>query len=164
MLYYLSLPFLSVLLIVLQTAITDIIFSNRFVFEMSLVVVIYAGFRLDLIKGTVLSFVLGLVFDFVSGSVPGVLAFIYIIVFWGSFFVSEWLDTEKTYVIVSFGFLCALLKEILLNSFYYLAFNINALTNVSSVIFIQALVIGLLAPLFFSLMDRTGILLYEKRV
>jgi rod shape-determining protein MreD len=164
MLYYLSLPFLSILLIVLQATITDIIFSNRFVFEMSLVVVIYAGFRLDLIKGTILAFVFGLVFDFVSGSVPGVLAFIYIMVFLCSFFVSEWLDTEKTHVIISFGFLCALMKEIMLNAFYYLAFNINALMSVSSVIFIQALVIGLLAPLFFSLMDRTGILLYEKRV
>ncbi len=164
MLYYLSLPFLSVLLIVLQTMITDIFFSNRFMFEMSLVVVIYAGFRLDLIKGTVLSFILGLVFDFVSGSVPGGVALIYIIVFLNSYFVSEWLDTEKTHVIVIFGLLCALLKEMMLNLFYYIAFNINVLTNVSSVIFIQALVIGLLAPLFFSLMDRTGILLYEKRV
>jgi rod shape-determining protein MreD len=164
MLYYLSLPFLSILLIVLQTTITDIIFSNHFVFEMSLVVVIYAGFRLDLIKGTILAFILGLVFDFVSGSVPGVLAFIYIIVFLCSFFVSEWLDTEKTHVIVFFGFLCALLKEIMLNIFYYFAFNINVLMNLNSIVFIQALIIGLLAPLFFYMMDRTGILLYEKRV
>jgi len=164
MLYYLSLPFLSILLIVFQTIITDIIFSNSFVFEMSLVVVIYAGFRLDLIKGTFLALVLGLVFDFVSGSVPGILAFIYMIIFLFSFFVSDWLDTEKTHIIVFFGFFCAVLKEIMLNMFYYFAFNINVLMNVRSVVLIQILVIGLLAPLFFSLMDRTGILLYEKRV
>lgn len=164
MLYYLSLPFLSILLIVLQTIITDIFFSNSFVFEMSLVVVIYAGFRLDLVKGTFLSLVLGLVFDFINGSVPGVLAFIYMIIFFISFFVSDWLDTEKTYIIVFIGFFCALLKEMMLNGFYYFAFNINVLMNVSSVVLIQVLVIGLLAPLFFSLMDRTGILLNEKKV
>jgi len=50
MLYYLLLPILSILLIVLQSTVTDLIFSGRFIFEISLIVVVYAGFRLDLIK------------------------------------------------------------------------------------------------------------------
>ena len=164
MLYYLSLPILSILLIVLQSMITDIVFSNRLVFEVSLLVVIYAGFRLDLIKGTALALILGFIFDCVSGSVLGVFALIYIIVFWGSFYISDWLDTEKTHVIVFFSFLCSFLKEIILNFFYYLAFDINVLINVYFIILIQSLIIGLLAPLFFYWMDRTGILLYEERV
>ena len=164
MLYYLSLPILSILLIVLQSTITDVIFSNYFAFEMSLVVVIYAGFHLDLIKGTILAFFLGFVLDCVGGSVLGLFAFIYIIVFWCSFFISDLLDTEKTHVIVFFSFFCAFLKEIILNIFYYLAFDIKLLLNVYFIIFMQALVIGLVAPLFFYLMDRTGIFFYEKKV
>lgn len=164
MLYYLLLPILSVLLIVIQSTVTDLIFSGRFMFEMSLIVVIYAGFRLDLIKGTVLAFVLGFVFDCINGSVPGVLAFIYIIVFLFSFFVSDWLDTEKTHVIIFFSFLCAFLKEIILNLFYYLAFGVNALPDVYGGVFLQSLVVGLFAPLFFYLMDRAGIFAYEKKV
>jgi rod shape-determining protein MreD len=164
MLYYLLLPILSVLLIVIQSTVTDLIFSGRFMFEMSLIVVIYAGFRLDLIKGTVLAFVFGFVFDCIGGSVPGVGAFIYIIVFLFSFFVSDWLDTEKTHVIIFFSFLCAFLKEIMLNLFYYLAFGVNALSGVYEIVFLQALVIGLFAPLFFYLMDRAEIFVYEKKV
>lgn len=164
MLYYISLPIFSVFMIVLQSIITDIIFSNCFVFEVSLVVVIYAGFHLDIIKGTVLAFCLGFVLDCVGGSVLGLLALFYMIIFWSSFFISDLLDTEKKHVIVFFSFLCIFLKEIIINSIYYLLFGIKMLPNAYFIIFMQALVIGLVAPLIFFLMDRTGISAYEKKV
>lgn len=153
---------LSILLIVVQSTITDIIFSNYFIFEISLVIVIYAGFHLDLIKGTVLAFIIGLCVDCVGGSVLGLYAFVYIIAFWSSFFVSDLLDTEKTHVIIFFSFFCALLKQVILNLFYYLAFNINLFLNTYYMILTQALVISLIAPLLFYLMDRSGIFLYEN--
>ena len=164
MLYYLLLLILSILLMVLQSTITDMVFSNYFVFEMSLVVVIYTGFHLDLVKGTLLAFFLGFVLDCVGGSVPGLFAFVYIIIFWFSFFISDLLDTEKTHVIVLFSFFCVLLKEIILNIFYYLTFDINLLLDAHYIIFMQALIISLVAPLLFYLMDRTGIFIYEKKV
>jgi len=55
----------------------------------------------------------------------------------------------KAHVILLFSLLCAFLKEIILNMFYYLAFNVNALPDVYGTIMLQALVIGLFAPLFF---------------
>jgi len=61
-------------------------FPGRLVFELSLIVVIYAGFRLDLIRGSILAFVLGFVFDCVSGSVLGLFTFIYVVIFLCSFF------------------------------------------------------------------------------
>ncbi|MDI6741829.1 MAG: hypothetical protein QMD11_03730 [Smithella sp.] len=79
MIYYLTLPVLSILLIAMQSIITDIIFSNRFVFEISLMAVIYAGFRLDLIRGVVLAFIIGLMFDYIGGVLPGLSAFVYMI-------------------------------------------------------------------------------------
>jgi rod shape-determining protein MreD len=164
MLYYLLLLFLSILLIVLQSTITDVIFSNYFVLEISLVVVIYTGFHLDLVKGTILAFFLGLVLDCIGGSVLGLFAFVYIIVFWCSFFISDLLDTDKIHVIIFFSFFCALLKEIILNTFYYMAFGINLLTNVYYIIFMQSLVISLIAPPFFYLMNRTEIFIDEKKV
>jgi len=162
MIYYFLLLILSILLIVLQSTITDVIFSSSFIFEMSLVVVIYAGLHLDLIKGTVLAFLIGLFMDCIGGSVLGVYAFIYILPFWTSFFVSDLLDTEKTHVIIFFSFFCILVKEILLNIFYYLVFNINLFLNTYYFIITQALVISLLTPLLFYLMDRTEIFLYEN--
>jgi len=163
MLYYLLLPFLSILLIALQSTVTDIIFSERLVFEISLIVVIYAGFRLDIIRGAVLAFVLGFVFDCVSGSVPGLFSFIYIIIFLCSFFISDWLDTEKIYVIACFSFLCAFVKEMMLISFYYLAFKIDMSMKSNFIFFMQALIIGLFAPLFFYLMARLEVFSYGKK-
>lgn len=162
MIYYILLMILSILLIVVQSTITDIIFSNYFIFEISLVIVIYAGFHFDLIKGTVLAFIIGLCVDCVGGSVLGLYAFVYIIAFWSSFFVSDLLDTEKTHVIIFFSFFCALLKQVILTLFYYLAFNINLFLNTYYMILTQALVISLIAPLLFYLMDRSGIFLYEN--
>jgi rod shape-determining protein MreD len=163
MLYYLLLPFLSILLIAVQSTVTDIIFSERLVFEISLIVVIYAGFRLDIIRGAVLAFVLGFVFDCVSGSVPGLFSFIYIIIFLCSFFISDWLDTEKIYVIACFSFLCAFVKEIMLISFYYLVFKIDMSMNSYFIFFMQALIIGLFAPLFFYLMAHLEVFPYGKK-
>ena len=114
MLYYLSLPFLSILLIALQSTISDVIFSDRLVFELSLIVIIYAGFHLDLIKGVILASVFGFVLDCFGGSVPGLFTFIYIVIFLCSFFVSDWMNAGKIYVIAFFSFFCAFLKEIIL--------------------------------------------------
>ena len=164
MLYYLSLPFLSILLVILQSTITDVIFSGRLVFELSLIVVIYAGFRLDLIRGSILAFILGFVFDCVAGSVLGVFTFIYVVIFLCSFFASVRLATEKIYIIVLFSFFCAFLKELMVILFYYSAFKFDVLINMYFVLLPQALIVGLFAPVFFYLMRRVEVSLYEKAV
>jgi rod shape-determining protein MreD len=164
MLYYLSLPFLSILLVVLQTTIADIIFSGRLVVELSLIAVIYAGFRLDLIRGSILAFILGFVFDCVAGSVQGLFTFIYVVIFLGSFFASFRLGTEKMYIIALFSFICAFLEELIVSLFYYLAFKFNILTNIPFVFLPQALIIGLFAPVFFYLMRRVEVFFYGKMV
>lgn len=164
MFHYLFLLILAILLIVLQSTVTDIIFSSYFVFEMSLVIVIYAGFRLEMIKGLLLAFFLGFILDCVSGSVPGLLSFIYIIVFLCSFFISDFLDTEKNHVIALYCFICVFLKEIMLQIFYYLVFDVGPRPYMYAIIFMQSLVVGLIAPVFFYFIDRTGIFLYEKKV
>ena len=162
MLYYLSLPIFSILLIVAQSTITDMIFANYFIFEISLVVVIYAGFHLDIIKGTLLALTLGVILDCIGGSVLGVFTFIYINVFWFSFFTSDLIDTEKIHVISFFCFFCVVLKGIVLNIFYYLAFDVKLISDAFFIIFMQALVIGLIAPVCFDVLNRSGVLSYEK--
>ncbi len=102
MIYYLLLPFLTILLVVLQTTLADILFSGWLTLELSLVVVIYAGFRLDLVKGIILAFVMGFVFDCVSGSVLGLFTLIYLLIFMFSFFVSLRIASEKFYFIALF--------------------------------------------------------------
>jgi rod shape-determining protein MreD len=162
MLYYLSLPFLSILLVILQSTITDIIFSGRLVFELSLIIVIYAGFRLDLIRGSILAFILGFVFDCVSGSVLGLFTFIYVVIFLCSFFASDRLATEKIYIIALFSFFCAFLQELMVILLYYSVFKLDVLINMHFVFLPQALIVSLLAAVFFYLMRRVEVFFYGK--
>jgi rod shape-determining protein MreD len=163
MLYYLLLPLLSILLIVLQSTIADILFSGRLVFEISLIAVVYAGFRFDLIRGAILAFVLGFLWDCIGGSVLGVYTFIYIGIFFFAFFTADFLDIEKKYVVAFFCFFCALLKEIVLALFYYLVFKINVLVNTYFIFIVQALFAGLFAPVFFYLLDRAEVFFYGEK-
>jgi len=162
MIYYFLLPFLSIVLVILQSTITDVVFSGRLVFELSLIVVIYAGFRLDLTRGSFLAFILGFVFDCVGGSILGLFTFIYIVIFLFSFFASGRLAAEKMHIIALFSFLCAFLEDLMVILFYHLAFKINVLGNMSFVLLPKALIVGLFAPVFFYMMRRVEVVFHEK--
>lgn len=162
MIYYFLLPFLSIVLVILQSTITNVVFSGRLLFELSLIVVIYTGFRLDLVRGAFLAFILGFVFDCVAGSVLGLFTFIYVVVFLFSFFASGRLAAEKMHIIALFSFLCAFLEDLMVILFYHLAFRINVLENMPFVFLPKALIVGLFAPVFFYMMRRVEVVFYEK--
>jgi hypothetical protein len=48
--------------------------------------------------------------------------------------------------------------------FYYSAFKFDVLINICFVFLPQALIVGLFAPVFFYLMRRVEVYLYEKAV
>ena len=162
MIYYLLLPLLSILLVVVQISIADILFSGRLMLEISLIVVIYAGFRLDLIKGLTLAFILGFVYDCLAGSVLGLFTFIYMVIFMCSFFVSIRLSTEKLYSIALFSLFCSFLEEVLVIMFYNLAYGLDIVKKAPLIFPPQAVLISLLAVLFFYLLHRTEGFLYGK--
>jgi rod shape-determining protein MreD len=160
MIYYLLLPVLSILLVVLQTSIADILFSGRVVLEISLIALIYAGFRLDLIKGLTLALILGFVYDCLSGSVLGLFTFIYMVIFLGSFLISIMFSTEKLYFIALFSFICSFLEEILVILFYNLAYGLDIVKTNPLIGFPRAMLISLFAVLFFYMLHRAEGFLY----
>jgi rod shape-determining protein MreD len=164
MLYYLSLPFFSILLIVLQTTIADIIFSGQLILEISIVVVIYAGFRFTLIRGATLAFVLGFVFDIIAGSILGLFTLIYVLVFLFSFFMSVKLIAEKMHFIALFTLICAFLEEFAVVLFYNLVYGFDMLHSTPFVLLPQALIVGLLAPALFYSMHKLEVFFYGKTV
>jgi rod shape-determining protein MreD len=164
MVYYLSLPFFSILLIVLQTTIADIIFSGQLVLEISIIVVVYAGFRFPLIKGAILAFVLGFIFDIIAGSILGLFTLIYVLVFLFSFFMSVKLVTEKMHFIALFTLICAFLEEVAVVLFYNLIYGFDILHSTPIVFLPQALIVGLLAPAFFNSMSKLEVFFYGKTV
>ncbi|MEA1936085.1 MAG: hypothetical protein U9M96_04605, partial [Thermodesulfobacteriota bacterium] len=81
MIYYLILPVFSLLLIVFQTTVLDLFFLGKIELEVSLILVVWAGFHLDVVKGGILSFVLGFFLDCITGSMTGLFMFIYVVIF-----------------------------------------------------------------------------------
>jgi rod shape-determining protein MreD len=163
MLYYILTPLLLILLIVIQQTLSSMCLHGFLNLEISLIVVIYAGFHLDLLKGVFLSFVAGFIIDCVGGFIPGASSFIYVLIFLGSFFVSEFLDTGKNYVIMSFAFVCVLLKEMLLLSFYSMTLGTNVFAGGYKAVFAQSLIAACFAPAVFYGMRRLGEVVYENQ-
>jgi rod shape-determining protein MreD len=162
--YYLLLPFVTILLVVLQTTLADILFSGRLTLELSLIVVIYSGFRLDLMKGIILAFMMGFVFDCLSGSVLGLFTLIYLNIFLLSFFVSLRIVSEKLYLIALFGLICSLLESLTLVLIYHFVPEFDMLSNVLLVFVPQALLISVLSAGFFYAMRKVEGLMYGKTI
>jgi rod shape-determining protein MreD len=142
--------------------VADIVFSGKIILELSIIVVIYFGFRLDLIKGAISSFILGFTFDCISGSVLGLFTLIYVLIFLFSFFTSTRLATERLFLIALFAIFCSFVEEFIIFSFYKLIFGFDILSEFSYVFLFQALIIGLLAPVFFYMMRRVEVIFYGK--
>lgn len=164
MIFYLLLPFVTIFLVVLQTTLADVFFSGWLTLELSLVVVIYAGFRLDLMKGIILAFMMGFVFDCVSGATLGLFTLIYLLVFLLSFFVSLRMVSEKLYLIALFSLICSLLESLTLVLLYHFAFEFDMLSNMLLVFVPQALLIGVLSVGFFYAMRKVEGLIYGKQM
>lgn len=162
MIYYLLWPLLSILLIVLQNTAADIIFSGRLVLEISIIVVIYAGFRFNLIKGAISALILGFIFDCIAGSVLGLFTLIYVLVFLFSFFVSARLVAERMHIIALFTLICVFLEEFIVVLFYNLIYGFDMLHNTPIVFLPQALIVSLLAPIFFYMMRGVEVFCYGK--
>ena len=72
------------------------------------------------------------------------------------------LSTEKLYFIALFSLFCSFLEEILVILFYSLAYGLDIVKETPLTFFPQAILISLLAILFFYLMRRAEGFLYGK--
>ena len=108
MIYYASLPVLSLLLIVVQMVLADIVFFGAVEVDLSLVLLIFAGFRLDTARGGILSFIIGFMHDCLSCSVSGLYTLMYVVVFLISMVVSTRVSPGKVTFTMMFTLLCAL--------------------------------------------------------
>jgi len=160
MIYYLLLPFVSILLIVLQNTLADVFFSGWLTLELSLVTVIYAGFRLDVTKGMILAFVMGFVFDCVSGAALGLFTLIYLLIYILSFFVSWRMVSEKLSLIAGFSLVCSLLESLTLLLLYRFVFKFDMLSNMILAFVLQAVLISVLSVGFFYAMRKVEGLAY----
>jgi len=154
MIYYLLTPFAAIVLVVFQNTLADVLFSGWLTLELSLALVIYAGFRLDALQGAVFAFIVGFVFDCVSGAPPGLFAIIYLMIFIISFFVSMRFAAEKLLLIAVVGLACSLIESALVLAVYYFILKFENLSDMLFAFVLQALLVSFLSVGVFYVMHR----------
>ncbi len=162
MIYYISLPFLSLALVVFQMLIEDIVFSGKVAVEMSLVVVIYSGFRLDVQRGGILSFILGFIHDCLTSSFSGLYSLIYVLIFVISKLASLRISPGRPFVIMSFTFICALFEVIIIILFYPLLFGAGISTHAIASYLPQIFIISAVSPILFWVFNWTEAALWQR--
>jgi len=151
---YIFLTFLGLLLVILQTTISNLLFSGEIVLELSLIVVIYAGFSHELMRGCLISFILGVFLDCFMGSVSGLFGLIYTLTFFMTKFFSRNIFAERVSFLMVYISFCVLFEGMMVTTFYKFAYDVDKFHHLWDVFFPQTVLLALLGPSFFKLLRR----------
>lgn len=162
MIYYLILPFLLLLLVIAQITILDLFALRWISMEISLIVVIYAGFHLDALRGGLLSLVLGFFLDCLTSAIFGLYTFLYVAIFYFSMIVAGKVYAEKPLFIAFFTGLCTFLEGLAIVLLYRFFFGADILYAIPRIFIPQAIALGLLSPLSFHLFQRFEVFLHAR--
>jgi rod shape-determining protein MreD len=162
MIYYLLLPVLLLLLVIVQITILELFSLGLIGMELSLIVVIYAGFHLDALRGGILSLLLGFFMDCLTSGIFGLYMFLYILIFCISMIVEGKVYARKLVLIASFTGFCMLLEGLLIVLLYRFVFGANILYAMLKIFIPQAVVLGILSPLIFGLLQRFEVFLHAE--
>ncbi len=159
MIYYLFLPVFSLLLLTLQVTFFNIFPLGKFFPDMSLILVIYAGFYLSLTRGGVLSVVLGFIMDCITGFMPGFFILNYMLVFMISNLAAFRLYAGGMIFVASFTVLCVLIEKAMIVLTYAVLYDVSVFFDVFDISLLQAFVTGVFAPAFFALFNKIEVFL-----
>ncbi len=162
MIYYLLLPVLLLLLVIVQITILDLFSLGWIGMEISLIVVIYAGFHLDALRGGILSLLLGFFLDCLTSAIFGLYMFLYVLIFYLSNIAGGKIYAGRPALIASFTALCTLLEGAVIVFFYRFVFGADILDAIPKIFVPQAVVLGCMSPLFFVLLKRFEVFLHAE--
>jgi len=160
LIYYVLMPIFSLLLLIFQVSFLDLIFFGKIGIEISLIVVIYAGFHLSIARGGSLAFVMGFIFDCITGSITGFHTFIYVLVFLAARLTSRRVYSEGTLFIVIFTIAASFAQGIFLSLIYVFIYNVENFMKILWIFIIQSIIAGFLSPAVFLLMDKLESVFY----
>jgi cell shape-determining protein MreD len=154
MIYYLLLPVLPLVLVVAQITILDLFSFGWIGMEISLIVVIYAGFHFSALRGGVLSLLIGFFLDCLTSAIFGLYMFLYVLIFCLSMIVADKVYAGRPSFIASFAALCTLLEGLLIFLLQRFVLGADNFYAVLKIFIPQAVVVGLLSPFVFGLFQR----------
>jgi rod shape-determining protein MreD len=162
MIYCLLTPIMLLLLVIVQITILNLLSLGWITMEISLIVVIYAGFHLDALRGGILALVLGFFLDCLTSTMFGLYIFLYLLIFFLSMIVAGKIYAEKPSLIAAFTGCCVLLEGLTIVLLYRIFFGADILYAIPKIFIPQAIVVGLLSPLFFGLFHRFEVFLHAE--
>lgn len=154
MVYYVVMPIFSMFLIVFQRTLLSLLFGGKITLEMTLILVIYAGFRFDIVRGGLLAFFLGFLLDVVSGTTTGLYAFIYTLIFFFSYLLAVGVYAERMILIMGVTFVFAMLEGCIVVLVYQWVYSLDVFYNLLGIFLPQAFVAGVLSPAVFAVFNR----------
>jgi len=153
-------PIFSLLLLIFQVSFLDLMFFGKIGIEISLIVVIYAGFHLSIARGGSLAFVMGFIFDCITGSITGFHTFFYVLVFLAARLTSRRVYSEGTFFIVLFALAACLAQGVFLSLIYSFIYNVENFMKIMWIFIIQSIIAGFLSPAVFLLLDKMESVFY----
>ena len=157
MIYYVTLPLLLLLFVVFQHSVVPALFLNSIKVEISLIVILYAGFRLEIIRGVILALLLGFMMDCISGALSGVYSLIYFILFAIAYLIAPRVYGESSGFIILLTAISGLLEGLLMILFNLLIYGTHDFYSTYRFFLPQLIVVSVVSPIFFKFFDRFGL-------
>lgn len=156
MTFYLLLPWSLLMLVVFQHAVLGTIFFHSIAVEISLVLVIYAGLRMAALKGSILSLILGLMMDCITGVSSGFYALIYTSIFLMVYLVSLQVYAKSTIFVVLFTLCCGFVEGVWLLVLNQIIYGTNIISDLILYFLPQLVIVSLISPFLFKFFHRIG--------
>jgi hypothetical protein len=156
MIYFVVIPLFLLMFVVFQHSVPGMLFSTGITLEMSLIIAVYAGFRMDLVKGGGLALVLGFILDCLTGTISGFYTVIYFALFSLAFLISPRIYAESAGFIVLATFVCGLIEGFLIIAANYFLYRTDVHYDLLCYFFPQLLIVSGVSPLFFKIFDKFG--------
>ncbi len=163
MIAYVTLPLLSLFIIVVQKTLPEILFFHKVGLEISLVLVVYAGFHISVFRGALLAFFSGFLLDCLSGSLTGFFTTVYVLLYFLAYLVSLRVDTRRTPLIMAFTACCVVLEGAMIMLFYRYIYEAGDVSAMAGMTLLQAAVLGAASPLFFHFFHQFEVTLRNGR-
>lgn len=157
MIYFTTLPVVLLFFVVFQHSVMPALFLNSIKVEISLIMILYAGFRLELIRGVVLALLLGFMLDCISGAFSGFYSLIYFILFSIAYMVAPRVYGESPGFIVMLTMVCGCLEGLLMIIFNLLIYGTHDFYSTYRFFLPQLIVVSIVSPVFFKFFDRFGL-------
>ncbi|MBN1380651.1 MAG: rod shape-determining protein MreD [Deltaproteobacteria bacterium] len=146
-------------MVIFQTAILDHLFFGKVGIELALIFVIYAGLRIRFLPGGILSLIIGYFMDCLTGSISGLHAFTYVVLFFTSKFYFSRIKADRHMFMALFCFVSILFEGVVILLFYKMLSGADVSLNILVFTLPRAGVGAVLCPVLLKIFNMAEVYL-----